>query len=92
MTSDGERIARLEEAVRGVREDVTELVAETNRSRTRLHNPEGFAQAYLDVQRENRRQEKRENEKLSMMIGVGGLAMSLAMVALTVVTIFLHAS
>jgi hypothetical protein len=90
LTDDGERIATLEEAVRGLREDVQEVSAQMDRSRTRLHNLEGFAQAYLDMQKTNRRQEDNQYRRMGNRIALGGLAMALAMVVLTIVTIVLH--
>lgn len=91
MTNDGERLATLEAGQIEIRGDIAALSAQMDRTRTRLHNLEGFAQAYLDLQRENRRQEKRENEKLATRISFGGLLMAGALVVLSVVTIFLHA-
>lgn len=80
----------MEEQIKAVQGDVTELVAETNRSRTRLHNLEGFAQAYLDVQRQHRRAEQRQYQRLATAINVGGLAMSVGMLILAAVTLYLH--
>lgn len=62
-----------------------------DRSRLRLHNLEGFAQAYLDIQRENRRQEDRQYRRLAQAIQFGGLVMAAALVALGIITIVLHA-
>ena len=70
--------------------DVAELVAEGNRSRTRLHNLEGFAQAYLDAQRAHRRQEQRQYRRLATAINVAGLAMSVGMLILAAVTLYVH--
>lgn len=77
--------------VQELRQDVHEVSSQVERSRTRLHNLEGFAQAYLDVQRENRRQEDRQYRRLSQAIQFGGLIMAVAMVVLTIVTLLAHA-
>jgi hypothetical protein len=90
VADDGERIATLEEAVRGLREDVQTLSAQIDRSRTRLHNLEGFAQAYLDTQKVNRRQEDNQYRRMGNRIALGGLVMAAAMVMLTVVTLLSH--
>lgn len=90
MTSDGERLATVEAGLAELRSDIAALSSQMDRTRTRLHNLEGFAQAYLDLQRANRRQEKAENEKLATRISLGSLLMAGAMVVLAIVTIFLH--
>lgn len=91
MPPDGERLATLEAAVSDLRADVQAMSAQLDRSRTRLHNLEGFAQAYLDAQKANRRQEDRQYRRMAQAIQFGGLCMALAMVVLTVVTLLLHA-
>ena len=73
-----------------MQDDVTELVTEGNRTRGRLHNLEGFAQAYLDVQREHRRSEERQYRRLTNAINLGGLAMSVGMLILAAVTLWAH--
>jgi hypothetical protein len=90
VADEGERIATLEEAVRGLREDVQSMSTQLDRSRTRLHNLEGFAQAYLDTQKVNRRQEDRQYRRMATAIQFGGLIMAAAMVLLTVVTLMIH--
>lgn len=90
MTDDGERIATLEEAVRGLREDVQAVSAQIDRSRTRLHNLEGFAQAYLDIQKTNRRQEDNQYRRMGNRIALAGVVMAAAMVVLTIVTVLSH--
>lgn len=76
--------------MRGVREDVRALSAQMDRSRTRLHNLEGFAQAYLDIQREHRRQEETQYRRFANRVALGALGMAAAMVALTLVTLLIH--
>jgi hypothetical protein len=85
---DGERLAVLETRLEGLASDVAELVKEERSTRRRLHNLEGFAQAYLDTQREHRRQEERQYHRLANAIGFGGLALSFGMLALAAVTLF----
>lgn len=74
----------------GLRGDVSELTAEVSRARTRLHNLEGFAQAYLDTQKANRRQEEQQYRRLSNKVALGGLAMAVGMLVLTAVTLVMH--
>ena len=67
---EGVSVEVLAERIEGVRRDVNELAEETKRNRTRLHNLEGFAAAYLDQQRENRRGEERQYRRLEMRLQV----------------------
>lgn len=90
MTVDGERLATLEQIVRDLRDDVRGMTEQTERSRRRLHDLEGFAQTYLDLQKVQRRQEADQYRRMGAAIACGGLAMALAMVVLTVVTLLLH--
>lgn len=91
MPDQGERIAALEVTVAEMGKDIVSLSAQIERSRTRLHNLEGFAQGVLDIQRENRRQEERQYRRIGNAIALGGLAMAAALVVLTAVTIIIHA-
>lgn len=75
--SEGARIARLEERVAGVREDLGELVAEQLRHRTRLHNLEGICATFLDQQRENRRSEARQYRRLEVRMQVLTIAVAI---------------
>lgn len=60
----------LAERIAGLRHEVSELAEEGKRTRTRLHNLEGFAAAYLDQQRENRRGEERQYRRLELRLQV----------------------
>ena len=90
MPDTHERIARLETLVAEVRDDVTALVGQMDRSRQRLHSLEGFAQAYLDIQRSNRRREEKQYRKLTSAISIGGLVIALGMLVLAAVTLWTH--
>ena len=90
MRPDGERIATLEQAVRDLSEDVQELSAQVERSRGRLHDLEGFAHASLELQKQHRRLEQRQYQKIAQSIQFGSLIMAAAMVCLSVVTLAAH--
>ena len=60
----------LAERIDGLRDDVTAIVDEQRRTRDRLHNLEGFAAAYLSIQRENRRSEARQYQRLELRLQV----------------------
>ena len=89
MTAEGERIAKLEEQVRGVRRDIGELVAESTRARKRLHDLEGVAQAFMDAQAVNRRQEERQYQRLGIRIQVLTIVVGMAAVVAPIVTVLL---
>ena len=83
--SEGARIARLEERVAGVREDMTELVAEQQRHRIRLHNLEGICSAFVDQQRENRRSEANQYRRLELRLQVLTVVIAIAAIATPIV-------
>lgn len=80
----------LETRFDGLLEDVNAIASEDRRTRKRLHDLEGFAQAYLDVQKTHRRAEERQYRRLANAIALGGLAMSVAMFVLAIVTLWVH--
>lgn len=90
MRSDGERLAVLETRLDGLVTDVAEIRTEDVHTRRRLHNLEGFAQAYLDTQKQHRRQEDAQYRRLTQAISLGGLAVGIGMLALALVTLFTH--
>lgn len=87
--SEGARLARLEERVDGVREDMLDVVQEQLRHRTRLHNLEGICAAFVDQQRENRRSEVRQYRRLEVRMQVLTIAVAIgAIFAPIVVALF----
>lgn len=78
----------LAERIEGVRRDVNELAEEQKRARTRLHNLEGFAAAYLDQQRANRRGEERQYRRLELRLQVLTVAIAVAAVVVPLVVAF----
>lgn len=83
--SEGARIARLEERVAGVREDMTAFVAEQERHRTRLHNLEGICGTFLDQQRENRRMEASQYRRLELRLQVLTVVIAIAAIATPII-------
>lgn len=92
MPDQGERLAALEVTVTEQGKDIAALSAQVERSRTRLHNLEGFAQGVLDIQRENRRREEIQYRRVANAIAIGGLAMAFGMLILTAITVYFHVS
>lgn len=90
MPDQGERITAVEVELRGLRDDMSELREEQFRVRRRVHDLEGFASAYLSIQKENRRSEDRQYRRLANAVGIGGLAMSAGMLILAAVTLYAH--
>lgn len=76
--------------MRDLRGDVQAVSTQMDRTRTRLHNLEGFAQAYLDTQNTNRRQEDSQYRRMGNRIAFGGLALTFGMLVLAAVTVFAH--
>jgi hypothetical protein len=80
MPSTDERLAALSERIKQLRSDVSVLTAETTRTRRRLHNLEGFAQAYLDTQKANRRLEDKQYRRLETRLQITGVFLTIAAV------------
>jgi hypothetical protein len=87
---EGVTNAVLAERIEGIRRDVSELTDEGRRTRTRLHNLEGFAAAYLDVQRTNRRAEDRQYRRLELRLQVLTVVIACAAVVVPIVVAYLH--
>lgn len=91
MASDGERIARLEQALADVRDDISEVRRAAAADHHRLRDVEAAVSLMLEAQKLARRAEDRQYRRVANAIAFGGLVMALALVALTAVTIVLHA-
>lgn len=85
----GVTVGVLEERLRGVREDVTELVMEQGRIRTRLHNLEGVASAFLEAQRVAREREERQYRNLEVAVKLLGLVVACAAVVVPIIVAIL---
>lgn len=83
--SEGARIAVLEERLSGVREDMSELVAEQLRHRTRLHQLEGICATFVDQQRQNRRGEALQYRRLEVRMQILTLVIALAAIATPII-------
>ena len=79
--AEGVSTGVLAERIQGLRRDVSELAEEQQRARVRLHNLEGFAAAYLDTQRENRRQEAQQYRRLELRLQLLTIAIAIAAIA-----------
>jgi len=80
----------LAERLEAIRDKVNELVDEQHRMRTRLHNLEGFAAAYLDQQRANRRGEERQYRRLEVRVQVLAVVVAFASVVSPLVVLLLN--
>jgi hypothetical protein len=85
--SEGAHIARLDERVEGVRQDLAEVVAEMAKTRKRLHDLEGIAQAFMDVQRDNRRKEADQYRKLVIWLQIVAVLVAIAAIIVPVVVL-----
>lgn len=86
--SEGVSIDVLAERLEGLRDDVTAIVEEQRRSRDRLHNLEGFAAAYLSVQRENRRSEAKQYQRLELRLQVLTIVVAIGAIAVPLLVAF----
>lgn len=89
MATEGERLARLEEQIHGIRDDVSALTAETARARDRLHKLEGASSLAVEAAKINRRNEAAQYRSLGIKIALVGLALALAAAVSPVVVVLL---
>lgn len=80
----------LAERLEGVRQDVAELRTQRREDHHRLRNVEAAVTQMIDAQKDARAGELRQYRRLGLRVQYGGFAMALAMVVLTLVTIFIH--
>ncbi len=73
MTTEGERLATLEALLWEIRDDVTEVKKEAERTRDRLHKLEGVSALFVETQKENRRKEDAQYKRLTAHLQVIGL-------------------
>jgi hypothetical protein len=87
-TSDA-RLATVEAVLLDIRGDVLDLKAEATRTRNRLHSLEGTAAAFIQTQKENRRREAAQYQRLGIIVAVVGLFLTLAAVVSPIVVVVL---
>ena len=68
MTTPDARLARVEERLAGLRDDVSELVAESHRARTRLHDLEGIAATLVSQERQRNRDTKTHQRRMELRL------------------------
>lgn len=89
MTADDAVLARIEERLAGIRGDVSELTAEMNRTRGRLHKLEGLSTLFMETMKENRRKEEAQYRRLGLRIQWAAIVLSLAAIIVPVVIVLL---
>ena len=87
--SEGAHIARLEERIAGVREDVQDLMAEVAGLRKRLHDVEGIAGAFLEWQKQSREKEAAQYRRLGNRVAWLGLVVAVAAIVVPVIVTIL---
>jgi hypothetical protein len=70
VTTEGERLATLEALLWEIRDDVTEVKKEAERTRDRLHKLEGISSSFLAWQKQARADEAAQYRRLGMRIQV----------------------
>lgn len=88
--AEGVTIGVLIERIKAVQQDVAELRQSHREDHHRLRSVESAVRQMIDAQRAARESESRQYRHMATAIQVGGLAMAVAMVILTVVTILAH--
>jgi hypothetical protein len=86
----GQRLVRLEEQLVGVRGDIGDLMTEQIRTRERLHNLEGVAGLFVEAQKENRRREEEQYQRLGLRVQVLTLVVGLAAIAVPLIVYLLQ--
>lgn len=69
---------------------MTELLAEQQRHRGRLHNLEGLVGSFVEAQRENRRGEARQYRSLELRLQVLTVVIAIAAIAVPLVLAILN--
>jgi hypothetical protein len=85
--AEGERIARNEEAIRGIRDDMADIVAQVRGMSTRVRSLENVAESFLAAQRLNRQKEERQYRRVANAVQFGSMVMAVALVALSLITL-----
>ena len=88
--TDGERLAAIEQILADVRGDVTEIRAQQERTRGRLHDLEGVTGLLVAQEKDRIRMQDMHLRRLgikiqwlALAVGVSGLLMSVALVVVT---------
>ncbi len=87
-TSDA-RLAKVEAVLLEVREDVAEIKMEALRTRDRLHKLEGVSTLFVQTQKESRRSEEAQYQRLGLRIQVLTLVIATAAIVVPVIVILL---
>lgn len=87
---EGVTIGVLAERLEGVRKDVAELRREQREDHHRLRSVESAVTKMIDAQQAARASEVRQYRRLATAVQLGGLAIALAMMLLSIVTIVAH--
>ena len=87
--TDGVAIARLQEQVKGLREDMQDFSNESGRTRTRLHNLEGAVQAFADVQKRAKQDTENRQRRIEVRMEVLSVLVGVAAIAIPLITTFI---
>jgi len=83
-------VAVLETKLDNLRGDMAELVTETQRTRTRLHNLEGVAHALVDVNKQRAKDERARERRYARRINLLSFLVAIAAVASPIIVAFVH--
>jgi len=86
----GERLAAAETLLAEVQKDIAALLEEWRGIRDRLHKQEKASAGLLELQKELHRRNEWRIRRMTVAIMLGGLAVSLGMLAIALATILTH--
>ena len=89
MATEGERLATVEAVLLEIRADVHDLRSEMIRSLERLHEVESVTSMYLKTQQVNRENEEEQYRRLGLKVQWAGVAIAVAAVAVTLISVLL---
>lgn len=87
MRPDGERLATLEEQVRDFERDMGVVTTELGSHRRRLHDLEGIAGTFVNLQKEARRKEAEQYQRLGVRIQILSVVVALAAIVAPIITV-----
>jgi predicted nuclease with TOPRIM domain len=86
---EGERLVRVEEQLKGVREDLKELTAEQRRTRDRIHKIEGLQAMLVDVNKQRQGETEKRQHRLEWRLQVLTVVIAVAAIVVPVALVFL---
>jgi len=90
MQPEEVRVAVLETKLDALHSDVTELIAESKRTRGRLHDLEGIASVLVNVNKQRAKDEQRRERKYTRRLNLLTALAAVAAVVSPILVAFIH--